>query len=89
MDSPFNEMTTFLLSPVLADKFAIFLYRAGMGDQSFVADYGETHNVIVNPMLGMITIYTSTVEFYEAARDYLTDLYKEQGQDEGECIGWE
>jgi hypothetical protein len=89
MSSPFNEMTTFLLSPMMAGKQCIFLYRAGMGDQSFVADYEAEYNVVANLTMGTIGIHTATEQIYEVIVNYLTGLYGPCHDSDDECLIWE
>jgi hypothetical protein len=88
MSSPFNEMTTFLLSPVMVKEQCIFLYRAGMGDQDFIAT-DDSYGVVAYLTQGTIGIHTATTKAYDEIVAYLTELYGPFHDGDEECLIWE
>ena len=89
MSSPFNEITTYLLSPVIVRGNAVILCRAGQGDQNFGEDYDTDYNVVANLTIGTIVIYTATEEVCLKISAYLIGLYGGDYIDEGVCLTWE
>jgi len=89
MPSLFNEITTLLLSPMIAKDLVIFLYTPGEGDQSFVADYKTNYNVVAQLSIGTITIHTATSAAFDKIYDYISGLYGFCDMDEGSCLTWE
>ena len=89
MPSPFNEITTLLLSPMIAKDLVIFLYTAGEGDQSFVADYQTDYDVVAQLSVGTITIHTATVAAFDKIYDYISGLYGVCDVNEEVCLTWE
>lgn len=88
MSSLFNEITTFLLSPMMARHQCIFLYSAGMGEQSSIAT-DDSYGVVAHLTHGTIGIHTATSKAYDEILAYLTDLYGASHDGDGECLIWE
>ena len=89
MSPPFNEITTLLLSPMIAKDLVIFLYAPGEGDQSFVADYQTDYDVVAQLSVGTITIHTATDTAFEKIYAYIWGLYSFCDVNEGACFTWE
>lgn len=90
--SPFNEISTFILSPAVVDPFAVFLWKPKDALPEFI-DHGEPseflpYEMCVLSAIGTISIYTTTQVFYDSALNYLTAIYGSSPIDEGECVGW-
>ena len=88
MSSPFNEITTHLLSPMMVSEQCIFLYRAGMGDQDFIAT-NDSYGVVAHLTHGHIAIVPATSKAYDEILAYLTELYGPCHDGDEECLIWE
>jgi len=91
--SPFNEISTFILSPAVVYPLVVFLYRPVAKLPDFI-DHGEPPDILPYEMcvlsaIGTISIYTMTEEFYDSALNYLTAIYGYSPIDEGECVCWD
>jgi hypothetical protein len=85
MLSPFNEITTHMLSPMIVKDQCIFLYSPAARDGFEDTDY----NVLAHLTQGTIGIHTATTEAYHQIFTYLTNLYGPYHDDDEECIFWE
>jgi len=87
--TPFNEITTFLLSPMMTKEFTLHVYKSGKGDQKFNEDYGFNHNVVFEPTLGTIRIYTASKNTFEIVSSYIIKLYGTCDIECDESLVWE
>jgi hypothetical protein len=93
IQSPFNETTTFMLSPVVVKSLVVFLYKPTDKLPEFI-DHGESpdlmpYEVCIRPASGTVGIYTTTMDFYVKAFNYLTEIYGMYDDDDDECVFWE
>ena len=81
IESPFDERSTFILSPLMTDDCSVFLYKPCADDRSYEVTLSSA---------GTIGVHVSTQELYEAALKYLSHIYGSKPHDEDhECVLWE
>jgi hypothetical protein len=73
---------------MMVSEQCIFLYRAGMGDQSFIAT-DDSYGVVALLTHGTIGIHTATTKAYDEILAYLTGLYGPCHDSDDECLIWE
>ena len=93
IESPFNEITTFILSPVVVKTLVVFLYKPKDTLPAFI-DHGMSSDILpyeicVRPATGTVEIHTTTMDFYVKVFNYLTTIYGVYDDDDDESVFWE
>lgn len=94
IQSPFNEISTFILSPAVSKTLVVFIHKPVAKLPDFI-DHGESpeilpYEICLLSATGTISIHTLTQEFYESALNYLSHIYESPPHDEdAETVLWE
>ena len=93
LNNPFNETSTFLLSPLMASRMTVFLYKPEALTPELEAEFfqhNSSYELCFKENSGTIGIHTRDESFYQEALIYLFQLYSSKPQDEDhECVLWE
>ena len=91
IQSPFDPLSTHLLSPVVAYGMTVYLYKP-LGEQSQQSEpeyYQTAYDICVKSTRGYITIRTISETAYTEAVIYLCRAYRSVGDENDEYILWE
>lgn len=83
--NPFNETSTFLLSPLMVSNMIIFLYKPEALTPETEAEFFQhesAYELSFKENSGTIAIHTRDESFYQEALIYLFKLYSSKPDDE-------